>query len=47
MLLKEVGKENLESRRPPGRPRRRWWDRMKDDIEKLGALMEEVADQER
>lgn len=46
-LLKEVGEGQPNGRRPPGRPKRRWWDSVKTDIVRAGAEIEEAYDRER
>jgi hypothetical protein len=45
-LLKEVEEGQQKGRRPMGRPKKRWWDSVGTDVEKVGARMEETQDRE-
>lgn len=41
-LLKEAGCGVPDGRRPPGRPKRRWWDGVRADAGRIGTSMEEA-----
>lgn len=45
--LKKVMKSNPEGSRPRGRPKRRWWNQVRADMEKVGAAEEDAEDRIR
>lgn len=42
--LKKVLKSNPEGRRPRGRPKQKWWNQVKTDMERIGAVEEDAED---
>jgi hypothetical protein len=42
--LKKVSKNNPEERQPRGRPKQRWWDQVRLDIQRVGATKEDSED---
>jgi hypothetical protein len=42
--LKRFSKNNPEGRRPSGRPKQRWWDQVRLDMQRVGATEEDAED---
>jgi hypothetical protein len=43
-MLKKFSKNNPEGRRPRGRPKQRWWDQVRLDMQRVGATEEDSED---